>query len=31
VLQEELGGFSTDRIYVDSLGVVVGLFAEGRR
>jgi glucose-6-phosphate dehydrogenase assembly protein OpcA len=31
LLQEELGGFSTDRIYVDSLGVVVGLFAEGRR
>jgi glucose-6-phosphate dehydrogenase assembly protein OpcA len=31
LLQEELGGFSTDRIFVDSLGVVVGLFAEGRR
>lgn len=31
LLQEELGGFSTDRIYVDSLAVVVGLFAEGRR
>lgn len=31
LLQEELGGFTTDRIYVDSLGVVVGLFAEGRR
>jgi hypothetical protein len=31
LLQDELGGFSTDRIYVDSLGVVVGLFAEGRR
>jgi hypothetical protein len=31
LLQEELGGFSTDRIFVDSLNVVVGLFAEGRR
>jgi hypothetical protein len=31
LLQEELGGFTTDRIYVDSLEVVVGLFAEGRR
>ncbi len=31
LLQEELGGFATDRIYVDSLNVVVGLFAEGRR
>jgi glucose-6-phosphate dehydrogenase assembly protein OpcA len=31
LLQEELGGFATDRIFVDSLNVVVGLFAEGRR
>lgn len=31
LLQEELGGFTTDRIYVDSLDIVVGLFAEGRR
>ena len=31
LLQEELGGFATDRIFVDSLEVVVGLFAEGRR
>ena len=31
LLQEELGGFTTDRIFVDSLNVVVGLFAEGRR
>jgi hypothetical protein len=31
LLQEELSGFSTDRIFVDSLNVVVGLFAEGRR
>lgn len=31
LLQEELGGFTTDRIFVDSLHVVVGLFAEGRR
>jgi glucose-6-phosphate dehydrogenase assembly protein OpcA len=31
LLQEELGGFATDRIYVESLNVVVGLFAEGRR
>ena len=29
MLQEELGGFATDRIFVDSLNVVVGLFAEG--
>jgi glucose-6-phosphate dehydrogenase assembly protein OpcA len=31
LLQEELGGFTTDRIFVESLNVVVGLFAEGRR
>jgi hypothetical protein len=31
LLQEELGGFATDRIFVDSLEVVVGLFAEGRQ
>jgi glucose-6-phosphate dehydrogenase assembly protein OpcA len=31
LLQEDLGGFTTDRIFVDSLNVVVGLFAEGRR
>lgn len=31
LLQDELGGFTTDRIYVESLHVVVGLFAEGRR
>lgn len=31
LLQDELGGFTTDRIFVDSLHVVVGLFAEGRR
>ena len=31
LLQEELGGFATDRIFVDSLNVVVGLVAEGRR
>lgn len=31
LLQEELGGFTTDRIYVDSLHIVVGLFAEGRQ
>ena len=31
LLQEELGGFTTDRIYVESLNVVVGLLAEGRR
>ena len=31
LLQEELGGFTTDRIFVDSLNVVVGLFADNRR
>jgi len=31
LLQDELGGFATDRIFVDSLELVVGLFAEGRR
>lgn len=31
LLQEELGGFTTDRIFVDSLNVVVGLLSEGRR
>ncbi|MGE3270940.1 MAG: glucose-6-phosphate dehydrogenase assembly protein OpcA [Chloroflexota bacterium] len=31
LLQEELGGFTTDRIFVDSLELVVALLAEGRR
>jgi len=31
ILEHELGGFTTDRIYVDSLHVVTGLFQEGRR
>jgi glucose-6-phosphate dehydrogenase assembly protein OpcA len=31
LLEHELAGFTTDRIYVDSLHIVTGLFREGRR
>jgi hypothetical protein len=31
LLQHELGGFTTDRIYVESLDVVRGLFQDTRR
>jgi glucose-6-phosphate dehydrogenase assembly protein OpcA len=31
LLENELGGFTTDRIYVDSLRIVTGLFQESRR
>jgi hypothetical protein len=30
LLEQELGGFTTDRIYIDSLHIVTGLFKEGR-
>jgi glucose-6-phosphate dehydrogenase assembly protein OpcA len=31
LLENELGGFTTDRIYVESLRIVTGLFQEGRQ